>query len=114
VSALERGIRMFAIVASVLIALGFVLFAADELGNASERQRSVLADPDSAQERARESRQSRARELIDDANDALLKPFADVASTGDVWVVRGVPTLLGLLIYGLGLGFLARYVNSRA
>jgi hypothetical protein len=29
------------------------------------------------------------------------------------WVSRGVPTLLALLVYGLGLGFLARYLASR-
>jgi len=111
---LEGILRACAIAATVVIGVGFVLFALDELDSASDRQRSVLTDPDRTQERIRETEHSRARELVDDANDVLLKPFADVVRSGDPWVVRGVPTLLGLLVYGVGLGFLARYVRARA
>jgi hypothetical protein len=40
----------------------------------------------------------------------LLAPFSDVVSSNDSWVIRGVPTLLGLLVYGLGLGMLANFL----
>lgn len=111
---IEGAIRTVAIVASLLVAIGFILFAVDELSGASQRQQAAILDPGAQQEQNRERRHSGARELIDDANDQLLKPFADVVPSSNRWVQRGVPTLLALLVYGVGLGFLARYVRSRA
>jgi hypothetical protein len=112
---MASGIRIVAIALSALVAAGFLGFAADQMSDASAKQQTVLADPEPGQERARERGHGDARELVDDANDGLLKPFASVTdgSSSD-WVRRGVPTLLALAIYGLGLGFLARWVDSRA
>ncbi len=40
----------------------------------------------------------------------LLSPFAGLAEgAGSQWVRRGVPALLALLVYGFGLGLLARF-----
>ena len=47
------------------------------------------------------------REVVDDANDVLLAPFVDLIDSDSAWVNHGVPTLLALLLYGVGLGFLA-------
>ena len=53
------------------------------------------------------------REYIDDANDVLLRPFAGlVANDTSRWVQRGVPALLGLLVYGFLLSFFARYARG--
>jgi hypothetical protein len=89
------------------------MFASDQIGHASRQQVSYLADPSDRQETIRESRHSSVREGVDDVDDALLKPFAGVTSSSNEWVRRGLPTLLALLVYGLGLGFLARYVRVR-
>lgn len=109
-------LRWAAILASLFVLAGFAMFAADELGSASHRQVSALASPDptAAQEAVRENRHSSLREAVDDVDDALLHPFAGVTGSKDAWVRRGVPTLLALLVYGLGLGFLARYVRMRS
>jgi hypothetical protein len=91
----------------VLVGLGFACFAADELRYGSETQQAKLADslnhPDAsaALEREREKERSSVREVIDDSNDVLLAPFANVADSDNVWADRGVPTLLALLAYGL-------------
>jgi hypothetical protein len=106
-------LRWTAIVASLFVVAGFAMFAADQLGNASHQQVSELASPGAKQEAVRERQHTSLREAIDDVDDALLKPFAGIASSGDTWVRRGLPTLLALLVYGLGLGFLARYVRVR-
>jgi hypothetical protein len=117
-------LRTLAIAASVVIALGFVLFAVDELDGASKGQRQALAQqtgvpdtpevaPTEEEEAARASENTPAREAIDDANDVLLAPFSDIVSSKDVWVIRGVPTLLGLLVYGLGLGLLANLMPKQ-
>jgi hypothetical protein len=115
---LERSLRTIAIVLSVIIALGFCLFAVDEFKRASSGQTNELkgyekAAPSPAGERQRERRNSTVREYIDDANDILLKPFAGFVNSGSRWVQRGVPTLLGLLIYGFLLGYLARFMRGR-
>ena len=114
-SAVVDGVlRWIAVVATLLVVAGFTMFAIDQVSHASSQQVSALADPSDHQESVRESRHSTFREAIDDANDALLKPFAGVASSSNEWVRRGVPTLLAVLVYGLGLGFVARYVRVRS
>ena len=113
-------LRYAAILISGLVLLGFAFFAADELDHGSKTQQQTLANElegptaDSAavtrtarEEAAREAAHDDFRELIDDANDVLLSPFEDLVDSNNAWVARGVPTLLALLIYGVGLGFLA-------
>ena len=107
-----------AIVLSLLVAAGFVLFAVDDFSRASAQSRDRIEgieapDPTPTAERTREQRNGRARELVDDANDVLLRPFAGiVADASSRWVQRGVPALLGLLVYGFLLGYLARYTRG--
>jgi hypothetical protein len=109
-------IHLVAVTASVLVALGFVLFAIDELDRGSKAQQEKLADrlsepaPEAAEERVRERKHDSVRELVDDANDVLLTPFKGVVDSDDPWVSRGIPTLLALLIYGVGLAMLANYL----
>jgi len=116
---LERTVRIVAITLSLVVALGFILFALDDVDRASDSKVDEIAsyqqaDPTPAGERDREQRHGKLREAIDDANDILLKPFAGVSdSASSRWVQRGVPALLGLLVYGFGLGFLARFTRGR-
>ena len=116
---LERPLRIASIVLSIIVAAGFLMFAVDEFNQASSAQRNELAgyeqpDPTPAGERAREARNSKGREYIDDANDILLRPFAGIASSSSSrWVQRLVPTVLALLLYGFLLAFLARFMHGR-
>ena len=117
---LERPLRYLAIALSLIIVAGFVAFAVDDFGRASTETQGRIAGhdvtaPSPAGERAREQRNSKARELVDDANDVLLGPFAGIVSDTNRsrWVERGVPALLGLLVYGFGLGYLARFARGR-
>ena len=116
---LERSLRFLAIALSLVIAAGFALFALDDIDRASSssRQRiigeSQATDPTPRGEQERERRNGRAREVVDDVNDVLLRPFAAAGESSDSrWVRRGLPALIGLLVYGLGLGFLARYAKG--
>jgi len=114
---LERLLRTISVLAGLVVIVGWGLFAVDESRNASDQTAAEIegsraarsADPSPEQERARERAHSEPRELIDDANDVLLAPFASLSEEADSrWVRRTVPAALGLLLYGLGLGFLAR------
>ncbi len=114
---LERSLRILAIALSVIVALGFILFVVDDVGRASNEKIAQLDDyeraaPTPAGEREREARNGQVREWIDDANDVLLTPFAGITDSGSRWVQRGLPTLLGLLVYGFLLGYLARFTRG--
>ncbi len=117
---LERLLRLVAVVASVLVVLGWGLFVVGEASDASSkstqeiegRAATRVADPSPDEERARERAHSAPREVVDDANDVLLSPFASLAdSSGSKWVRRTVPAAVALLLYGFGLSFLARVVG---
>jgi hypothetical protein len=119
-------LRLLAIGSSAVIALGFVLFAVDEMDRGSKTQRQALARetgvaeptlvevaPAPEDELLREKQHGSLREVVEDGNDVLLAPFSDVVTSNDNWVIRGVPTLLGLLVFGLGLGLLANFLPKQ-
>ncbi len=121
-------IRYIAIVVSLVVVVGFVAFAVDELNRGSKTQQNaldrdlntqgkdvVINDPSPAptQERVREQEHGSVREAIDDVNDMLLAPFASVIDSDNAWVNHGVPSLLALLIYGGGLGMLANMMPKQ-
>lgn len=115
---LESLLRTFAILASLFVIAGFGLFVIDEAQSASDQtteaiagqKASRIADPSPEEERAREAAHAAPREVVDDVNDVLLSPFAVVAEgSSSQWARRGVPALLALLVYGFGVGMLARF-----
>ena len=119
-------IRLVAIVCSGLVLLGFAYFAIDELDRGSRTQQSKLetelkADgrdpapiaPSPVEEAARERVNGKFREAVDDSNDVLLGPFKGIVDSNDRWVAHGVPAVLALLLYGLGLGMLANMLPKR-
>jgi hypothetical protein len=116
-------IRLLAMALSAVVALSFILFAIDEIDRGSKVQQQALGEgtgnrvkiaidpaPTAKQESLREQEHSKVREGIDDADDVLLQPFSGLIDSDSNWVTRGLPTLLGLLVYGLGLGLLANFM----
>ena len=83
----ERFLRYLAIALSLFVAVGFMLFALEDIGRASTSAENRVQDrytataPTPAGERERERRHSGVREAIDDVNDVLLAPFAGVSDT---------------------------------
>lgn len=110
---IDRGLRALAGLASALIVLSFALFAVEEVRDASDRQQDAVVAPGPDAERRRAADHTWARELVDDANDVILRPFAGVTGADNAWARRGIPALLGLLVYGLGLAYLARRLDVR-
>jgi hypothetical protein len=119
----ESTLRTLALVCSAVIVLSFGLFVIDETRAASNqtaaevagRDAARTADPSPAQERAREQTHGDVHELIDDGNDLLVAPFGGlVADSSSRWTRRGVPALLALVVFGFGLGYLARFTQGRA
>jgi hypothetical protein len=119
---LERLLRYAAIACSLLVVAGWGLFAYDQTKEASDKTQlaidgqpvTALVDPSPDVERSREHVNGRVHESIDDANDALLRPFAPLVDSQDSkWLRRTVPAVLALLIYGFGLGLLSRFLAGR-
>jgi hypothetical protein len=119
-------IRLVAMVMSGFVLVGFAFFAVDELDRGSKTQQQALANeldgsapdvipiaPTPADEAAREAAHGALREVVDDVNDVLLGPFTNLVDSKEVWVAHGVPTLLALLLYGGGLGFLANMLPKQ-
>ena len=108
-------LRLVAAIASFLLIVGFIAFASDKAGESSRAQVDRLAnvDPTARQEKARERKQGPVREFLDDSNEVLLKPFSGLFDFKDAWARRGVPTLLGLLLYGGLLTLLANYLPKK-
>ena len=99
-------IRLVAIVTSVIVLLGFGFFAVDEMDKGSKTQQRAL-DRELSGSNAALDVVPVSPTPDEDANDVLLAPFANLIDSDSSWVQHGVPALLALLLYGVGLGFLA-------
>jgi hypothetical protein len=119
---IERALRFAAVACSLLVIAGWGWFAIDETRAASEQSTAEIegrvaartASPDPDQELAREKANSGPHEAIDDVNDVLLRPFSPLTEDSDSkWVRRSIPALLALVVYGFGLGLLARVAAGR-
>jgi hypothetical protein len=112
-------LRWTALAASGLVLIGFLMFATDEADRSSKGQVAKVESsagapaPTARGERVREREHGAVREAVDDANDVLLSPFADLVDSNNIWVQRLVPGALALLVYGLGLLVLANYLPKR-
>jgi hypothetical protein len=122
---IETSIRWVAILVSAVLLISFGLFAIDQTREASATTRAEIADSgnkandpgqDAVAEKAKErtTHHSEVRKNIDDVNDAIVSPFNSVVTSTNIWVDRAVPTLLALLCFGVGLGYLARFMKGRA
>jgi hypothetical protein len=110
-SVIYRGIKLVAFVCCAFVVMSFAMFARDQMAGASETQTSALLAGSSSTSAptAITHRHSQPRRFIDGAAKTLTAPFDAIVQSSNVWVKHGLPALFALLVYGLGLGFLARY-----
>jgi hypothetical protein len=122
-SPLASALRLASFVLCLIVVASFALFAINQTSNASAHQQQELNEaapttatgstPDSAAPRTHSSKSS-ARKVIDEASEAITSPFSVAAdATSDQWLKRAINLLLALLVYGFGLGFLARVIRVR-
>jgi hypothetical protein len=123
-------LRLASIACSAVLLISFGAFASDQARQGSQKTVAAIASaevagpspdrtnlnapsPGATTERMREQQHGGLREKIDDANDALVSPFNGVTSADSIWAQRIVAGLLALLVFGVGLGFLARLAALR-
>ena len=114
-SVIHRVLVFASIACCLLVTASFVLFAREQASGASKAQVAQLAAPIAAASGPASPRpEAQPRQFIDSIAHSLTSPFASVVSSHSAWVDHGVPTVLGLLVYGVGLGYLARYSRGRS
>ncbi|HEY7962453.1 MAG TPA: hypothetical protein VID29_11070 [Solirubrobacteraceae bacterium] len=114
-------LRLISRLACLIVLVSFALFVVDQAGSASDEQQAQVnaaAPPSSAASttprKPAASDKNGVRRTIDDAADAITSPFSGaVAGSTNAWVVHGGRTLLALIVYGFGLGYLARVLRVR-
>jgi hypothetical protein len=94
-----------------LVLLSFGMFARDELAGASANQQNAIATNVATKPAVAPTgtHHGQPRRFIDSAAKTLISPFTSIVQSSDQWVSHGIPAFFGLLVYGFGLGFLARY-----
>jgi hypothetical protein len=100
-----------------LVIASFAIFAVGQAGGASRHQVAELAagtPTRTAAARVTDARPGQPRRFIDGAAKALTAPFRAVVHSGNQWVEQGFATFCALLLYGVGLGYVARYSRGRA
>lgn len=115
---LARLLRLASIVICLIALASFAVFALDQSGNASEHQQAEVraAEPAGTQTTSGQSsspkHESTLHKDLDKAFSTVSSPFSGVTSgSKSQWTIHIVNTLLVLLVYGFGLGFIARIMR---
>jgi hypothetical protein len=103
-----RGLKLVSLVCCVFVVVSFTMFARDQMAGASANQQSQLATGSNAPV-APTKPHAQPRRFIDGVSNDLTAPFDAVVQSNNAWVKHGLPAIFALLVYGLGLGYLARY-----
>lgn len=115
-------LRLASVVICLIVVVSFTIFAVDQAKGASRHQQEALvkgAPSNTNGEVQGKSGSSSANEsgvhkTVDEASNSLTSPFSGItAGSKSGWTIHGVNLLLALVIYGFGLGFLARVLQGR-
>ncbi len=100
----------------LIVVASFVIFAVDQTGSASKTQQEAISGPVAKAPAggSASSHEGSVHRAIDDAANGLTSPFSGVTSgSSSEWAIRGTKLLLALIVYGFGLGYLARTLRVR-
>ena len=115
---LTATLRVASRVACLIVLASFALFVVEQARGASSRQQNALLGTNNGAAapptKHGSSHKSTLHRKIDEVAERLTSPFSGVTA-GDTnqWVIRGVGTLLALLVYGIGVGYLTRLMRLR-
>lgn len=110
---IHRALHLLSLFCCLIVAASFVLFAHDQVAGASRHQTELIGSGTPiAASTTTSVKQPRA--FIDGADKTLTSPFTSIIKTNNPWVDHGVPAALALVVYGFGLGFIARYARTGA
>jgi hypothetical protein len=116
VSPIVRLLRLASFVICAIVIVSFAIFVVDQTKTASAHQTEAVSGRPSGSASAPTStpHENVVHRTIDEASEKLTSPFAGVVSgSSSEWAIRGVKLLLALVVYGFGLGYLARVLRVR-
>src|SRR5262249_1131833 len=123
ISLLSRTLHLASVFICLIVIASFTVFAVNQTSSASAHQQEVLNDEvakpttasvSGASTRPSPSHKSGVHEAIDGAFKAFTSPFDGLtAGWSSEWLVRSANLGLALLLYGFGLGYLARLIRVR-
>jgi hypothetical protein len=111
---ISRAIKLVSFACCALVVLSFTMFARDQMAGASVHQQTELSSPNSAASAPTTPSKPEAQpgRFINHAAKTLTSPFDAIVRSSNAWVQHGLPAFVALLVYGLGLGYLARYSSG--
>jgi hypothetical protein len=109
----NRALVIGAWVCCTLVLASFTLFVRDQLVAGSRHQQQLIASAPVASAPVRAAHQpGQPRRFIEGAAHTLTSPFDSIVASDSPWVNHGMPAVFALLVYGAGLGYLARYTRG--
>jgi hypothetical protein len=120
-SPLASGLKLTSVGLCLIVGVSFLLFAINQSSSASAHQQQALGAAEAGRsEPIKSSPASGApskgslRESIENVSKAITSPFDAVTEEmSSQWTIRVVDLLLALVVYGFGLGFIARAIRVR-
>ena len=103
----------------MIVVASFAVFAVDQTKAASGHQQEQLNEgkgpPVEGSATGSKAHESSIHEAIDETASTLTSPFSGLVSgSSSEWAIRSGKLLLALLVYGFGLGYLAREIGVHA
>jgi len=94
----------------VIASFGF--FAVDQVSGASSQQVAQIAGSTSTPPAKPAKHHGPIRRFVDTAAKDLTYPFHSLLTSSSEWANELLLLVLGLTVYGVGLGYLARYTSG--
>jgi hypothetical protein len=116
IASLARLLKTCSILICLIVIVSFGVFAIDQTKTASSRQTAQIASSEGSASgtSAGSAHESGLHKTIDEASSKLTSPFSSiVSSSSSEWASRSAKLILALLVYGFGLGYLARAMRIR-
>jgi len=105
-------VRAASLLACVIVAMSFILFATHQADGATGNQiaelgnTSVVAKDDA-------DKPSPVRQAITNASNTLTSPFSNVLGSDKAWPIHLSQLIIALLLYGFGVSYAMRWVRMR-
>jgi hypothetical protein len=107
-------LRLLSRIACLIVIVSFAIFAVNQTDSASAHQQEELNGTQTSVSTASPAHEGEVHKVIDEAAGKLTSPFSGItAGSTSQWAIRGVGTVMALLVYGIGLGYLARVLRIR-
>ncbi len=100
----------------LIVVAWFITFAVNQTESAANHQVKVTEGAANAGERPASSaggHEGSLHRALDSTAETLTSPFAGLTSADSEWATNGVKLFAALLVYGFGLGYLARVLRVR-